>query len=209
MPRRKTPQQFGGLHLALYDKLQKHIKLRGYDFSIPSNPAMRGPLSAPMPGASVPLNRNEMLTLIRVAEKPNYLACYRSCEKTVRAFGVLFAKWPDEVLDILCFIREMLADETQAGRVTRFLRTHSWFKNDKGEFIGVANMTDGEIAQHLTRPGLSVSPDSVKMARQKIAREDGEKFFFTEHPQVQEFMRTGVMNPKLKRLLRLHAKGKK
>jgi hypothetical protein len=222
MPRLKTPQQFYGLHLALFDELQKHIERRGYDFCLPSNPARRPLHSAAMPGARVPLNRDEILTLIRVAAHPDYLASYRLFAKTVKDFGVLFAKWPDEVLDILCFIRAKLADwsNSQAGLVTKFLRTHSFIVNNKGKNIAVANMTDKDIARHLTRPDLSVSPDSVKRARQRIAREDDEKFFFTEHPQVQEFMRgTGGMirkgknagqpNAKLKRLLRLHAKGKK
>lgn len=222
MPRLKTPQQFGGLHLVLSADLEKHIRQQGYDFSLPSNPVLRRSYSAPMRGARVPLTRDEILTLIRVAEKPTYLAKYRSCEHTVRAVGALFAKWPDEVLDILRFIRAKLKhyNNTQAGTVTVFLRTHRWFKNAKGEIIAVANMTDGEIARHLTRPGLGISSDSVKMARQRIAKEDKQTFFFTEHPQIQEFMRgTGGMirkgknagqpNARLKRLLRSHAKGKK
>ena len=221
MPRLKTPQQFGGLHLVLHDDLQRYFKRRRYDFSLPSNPALRPPHSARMPGACVPLNRDEILMLIRVAERPDYLSSCRSCERTLKAFGILFAKWPDEVLDILRFIRMKLAylNTTEAGRATLFLRTHSYISNAKGNKIAVATMTDNEIAQHLTQPGFNMKPTNVKMARQKIAREDKRKFFFTENPQIQAFYRgtggmirkgkkTGQPNAKLKRLLQAAAKGK-
>jgi hypothetical protein len=210
MPRLKNSQQFYGLRLVLFDDLQKRIRRRGYDFSLPSNPAMRHPNATRIPGAELPC-RDDILTLIRVAESPRDLSWYRSFAPTVKAFGVLFAKWPDEVLDILCFIRAKLTDwrKNQAGLAKRFLRTHRIVVNNKGKTIAVADMTDKDIARHLTRPGLNVSPDSVKKARQTIAREDREKFIFTEHPKIQAFMRTGQSKPNLTRLLRSHAKGKK
>jgi hypothetical protein len=227
MPRIKNPQQFYGLHLVLFEELRNHIQKQGYDFSYPSNPAVRHPNAQRIPGAELP-NRDEILILIRVAENPGDLYRHITCASTIKSFGLLFAKWPDEILDILRFIRAKLAyfRETNAGIATLFLRTHSLIVNKRGEKIAIKNMTDKDIATHLTEitkhptcPKFNMPTSSVKMARQKIAREDREKFFFSEHPQCQEFIRTGGLtidgkkvlppDPRIQRLLRSLAKGKK
>jgi hypothetical protein len=79
-------------------------------------------------------------------------------------------------------------------------------------------MTDCDIARYLTRPGLTVPTDSVKKARQAITREDRETYYW-EHPQRQEFLRTGAViidgervyppDPRLEHLFPSPAKGKK
>jgi hypothetical protein len=217
MPRAKTPQQFYGLRLLLMGELAKYIRRKGYDFSVASNPDM--PRGKPITGAALP-NRDDVLTLIRVAKSPRDLLRPISCAATVKSFSILFAKWPDEVLDILRFIRERLAytGKNQSGRVKWFLRTHRYIRDSKGKEIAVADMTDCDIARYLTRPGLTVPTDSVKKARQAITREDRETYYW-EHPQRQEFLRTGAViidgervyppDPRLEHLFPSPAKGKK
>jgi hypothetical protein len=198
-------------------ELAEYIRRKGYDFSVASNPDM--PRGEPIPGAEMP-NCEDVLTLIRVAKSPRDLLFPKSRAPTVKAFSVLFAKWPDEVLDILRFIRERLAyaGKNQSGRVRWFLRTHRYIRDSKGKEIAVADMTDCDIARYLTRPGLTVPTDSVKKARQAITREDRETYYW-EHPQRQEFLRTGAViidgervyppDPRLEHLFPSPAKGKK
>jgi hypothetical protein len=99
------------------------------------------------------------------------------------------------------------------------LRTHRYIRDSKGKEIAVADMTDCDIARYLTRPGFDVPTASVKKARQAITREDREVFNYSEHPQRQEFMRTGAVtidgervyppDPRLEHLFPSPGKGKK
>ena len=73
----------------------------------------------------------------------------------------------------------------------------------RSKLVAVSSLLDKEIATLL-----NVKPESVKKARQSIARQD-EQIAFWENPEVVRYMQTGIITPKLKRIWRMRAKGKK
>jgi hypothetical protein len=190
MPRKKTPQEFYGLHLALAPELGEYINARGY-IGI--------------------FHRTTTLLLLRIARHPEILSYYQRHADDIKSFGSLFTKHPDEILDVLCFMRKTLAEwkKDQAGFIRIFLRTHATVKNAKGELVSIGSLTDGELAQHLTdEAGFNITTASVKWERQKIAKVDKSPIGFYEHPEAQQFMRDGVRSPALERLLLKFSKGK-
>jgi len=73
----------------------------------------------------------------------------------------------------------------------------------RSKLVAVSSLLDKEIATLL-----NVKPESVKKARQSIARQD-EQIAFWENPEVVRYMQTGIITPKLKRIWGMRAKGKK
>jgi hypothetical protein len=70
------------------------------------------------------------------------------------------------------------------------------------KLAAVSSLLDKEIATLL-----NVKPESVKKARQSIARQD-EQIAFWENPEVVRYMQTGVITPKLKRIWKMRLNGK-
>jgi hypothetical protein len=73
----------------------------------------------------------------------------------------------------------------------------------RSKLVAVSSLLDKEIATLL-----NVKPESVKKARQSIARQD-KQIAFWENPEVVRYMQTGIITPKLKRIWRMRSKGKK
>jgi hypothetical protein len=184
MPQRKKSQEFYGLHLAIGPELEKYIKKRGYaELGI--------------------FHRSTTLLLLRIAHHPETLAYYQTHADKIKAFGALYAKHPDAVLDILSFFRKILADwkHKQAGYVRVFLRTHTIVSNAKNRLAGISSMTDKDLANHLSKEaGFTITANSVKRERQRIVEMDNGLWGFNEHPEVQQFYRDGQMTPALEAL---------
>jgi hypothetical protein len=116
-----------------------------------------------------------------------------------------FARQPDLTLEILVFARDCINryDEnkclTQDGVVRAFLlkfgssglikmnngKFRKWTIDEAPYFTGlkfipVQKMTDGEIAQYLSRPGLQVTKDTVKKVRQTLSFviRNGQYYYF-------------------------------
>ena len=163
MPRLKKTQEFYGLHLAIAPELEKHIGKRGYA------------------GLGI-FHRETTLLLLRIASRPETLTYYQRHADKIKSFGSLYAKHPDAVLDILCFIRKTLADwrKEQAGFVRMFLRTHSFVSNTKKQLMSIACMTDKELAHYLSNEaGFGITANSVKRERQCVVEIDRNFHVFT------------------------------
>ena len=190
MPRRKIVQEFYGLHLALAQELGKYISSRGYVGIF---------------------HRTTTLLLLRIAEHPHILSSYQNCADDIKSFGSLFTKYPDEVLDVLSFMRKTLAEwkKDQAGFIRIFLRTHATVKTKRGGLVSIDGLTDGELAQHLSdEAGFNITTASVKRERQNVSKLDKSPLGFYEHPEAQQYMRDGIKTPALEELLRKFQKGK-
>ncbi|HTX21152.1 MAG TPA: hypothetical protein VMD27_04705 [Candidatus Aquilonibacter sp.] len=225
MPRVKTSQQFVGLHLAIL----YHQEVR--KFAAKAAGKIHG--------------KEEYLVLIRVAMTPYFFADAH-WQAHVKSFGRIYARQPDEVLDFMRLVRNILSkwNRTQAGKVIKFCYEHrtaiveerrrQYDNNgkltaiivrdklwDKEKTIPVSNLPADE-AEKMAFPKLvavgslldkdlakllDVKTDSVKKARQEIARIDKEMAYW-EHPAVVHYMKTGEITPELKRLQEARRKGK-
>jgi hypothetical protein len=183
MPQRKKSQEFYGLHLAIAPELGKYLQKRGY-----ANLGI--------------FHRETTLLLLRMASRPETLTFQHRANK-VKSFCQLYAKHPDEVLDVLCFMRRTLADwkKNQAGYVRIFLRTHSILTSKDKQLVAVSSLTDKELAVYLSKEaGFQITDKSVKRERQRIFKVDKGPLGFNEHPEVQQYYRDGVVTPALEKL---------
>jgi hypothetical protein len=195
MPRTKKLQEFFTHHLIVIDEVIRHMEEHQYDFSTPSNPAL--PVQPRQPGSRVPIRREELLTLIRLAQRPERAMCGTIRNEEFRMLATLYAKWPDEVLSLLTLIRRLFAEcrkgkdgwiANKARLVRGFLRTHSHALNAKGISTPVLDLSDGEISAYLSKlVGRNISTHNVKKARQSVNKQDA-RWFIAEHPTCQQFI---------------------
>ncbi len=128
---------------------------------------------------------------------PEILAETGWCAFERRVFAFCFARCPDLVLEALQFVRKGHAkflhnSQSKTGIVHEFLLHNNELLKKDGKFmqratltggdykpgtfklsksievIPVQKLTDGEIAQFLTRPGIVITTDNVKKARRTL-----------------------------------------
>jgi hypothetical protein len=128
---------------------------------------------------------------------PEILAETEMCASERRVFAFCFARCPDLVLEALQFVRKGHAKflqncQSQTGIVHEFLLHNNELLKKNGKFmqrasltgddykpgtfelstsikvIPVQQLTDGEIAEFLTRPSIVITKASVKKARQNL-----------------------------------------
>ena len=112
------------------------------------------------------------------------------------AFGRWFKERPDDVLDLLRFVREQsaIARDSSKGRVQQFLLSHNVVVKKKNQlmlpeklskedfeadgytlrehlqYVPIANLTDGEIAALALGPRTKKAEPTVKKARQELQK---------------------------------------
>jgi hypothetical protein len=99
-------------------------------------------------------------------------------------------------------VAKRLLDDTERTFPTTGLSSNNVNKLMYPEYVHVGSLLDKEIATLL-----KVKPESVKKARQFIARLN-EKLAYWQHPEVIKYQKTGMVTPELKRLLKPQSKGK-
>lgn len=179
MPRPKPAQSHYGIELALLPVRQKRVAGREPFFTF-----------------------DELKPLVRLAVRPE---CMRwTVGKADRGvFAELYSKYPDAVLDVMTLVRKTLAQwragKNQHALVMEFLRTHSACSlDDTPKRVSVAHCYDGELALALqTHYGFTFSIDSVKRARQEVAKLDKAISFF-QRPSVDRHMRSGPAPARIK-----------
>ena len=226
MPQVRPVQQFFGITRAL----NYHPLIRKF--------------AAKQPGTF--RGKEEFTSLAKVACDPNFFIHSHRREKLLRAFGVIYARQPDDVLDFMRLVRNILSkwEATQMGKVIRFCYEHQttfveerrrqydgngklvsvivkhklWGKEktisvsnlppDEAEklsyakLVAIGSLQDKELAKLL-----DVKTESVKKARQYIARTDKEMAYW-EHPEVVRYQKTGQVTAELQSLWEARRKGK-
>jgi hypothetical protein len=148
------------------------------------------------------ISRNPYVAVASIALHPGILAETEFCAGDKRDFAGCFKRYPDQVIEALRLVRQLASererkhqdqrqkdDQTQAGRVRRFLCSTTYIAKKKGKFIALEKLTaadyrpdrqtllptvkmlavsalqDGEVAEFL-----DVTTASVTKARQSLAR---------------------------------------
>ncbi|MGA3269357.1 MAG: hypothetical protein ABSE16_21400 [Verrucomicrobiota bacterium] len=227
MPQKKKSQEFFGIHhaLAFHPDIKRFAEQR--------------------PG--VIRGTKELKTIFEAATREFFFLNFRPGNESLLSFGKIYARHPDDVLDLMKLIRNILSKwrKSKSGIVRVFLLTHRTvfvekcapiyddngsciavivksLLDDTEKRISVPNLTADKLDEFMCArlvavdslldkqiaTLLNVKPESVKKARQAIARQD-EQIAFWQNPEVVRYMQTGVITPKLKHIWRMRAKGKK
>jgi hypothetical protein len=168
MPQPKKPQPVYGIENAVRDDVQAYCDRTGFH-----------------------IFAEEFSLLVDTATKPAIFTLPKRFHARIRAFGELYQRAPEHVLEIMLMIRKTLSEQAlnMNGRVRQFLLTHSYV-NHGSTMFPVDEMTDGEIAEHLSKPGCVVSTESVKTERKKLRRKL-HAVKLAQDPDFIDYMRTG------------------
>jgi hypothetical protein len=137
-----------------------------------------------------PFSPDEMKTIIAAASRPMFFSNLDQGIGAVTKWGYLYARNATAVLGLMLAIRLSIdnLERKKNGIIQKFLLTHrtvvfraqrditlGMTENEikqyyaSGKLVAVSDLTDKEIAQHLSKPSSPVTADDVKKARQSLS----------------------------------------